>query len=178
MATRRSYVHNSMVKFSRAYRKLLVLCNFLKMLMVSDKTVHRAFRSRRTLWTKPIREIFHFHSLPKLYIGFKSSWRAVHIHTTFVFEQFYLPFWSTVMPSDTEIFDDIFIVVPRILQTLMQQRNLAEEESWRARFFRWMIDPEVKWNGEVTLNCKWSKQVDNHHGIVEEKKKKSCCQFW
>ena len=25
------------------------------------------------LWTIPIREIFHFHHLPKLYFGFKSS---------------------------------------------------------------------------------------------------------
>ena len=51
--------------------KMLVLCNFLKILMVSDKTIHRSFRSHATLLTKPIREIFHFHYLPKLYIGFK-----------------------------------------------------------------------------------------------------------
>ena len=39
--------------------------------MVSDKTIQTAFRTRITLQTKPIREIFHFHYLPKLYIGFK-----------------------------------------------------------------------------------------------------------
>ena len=50
---------------------MLVLCNFLKILMVSDKMLHKAFRTRTTLLTKPIREIFHFHYLPKLYIGFK-----------------------------------------------------------------------------------------------------------
>ena len=33
-----------------------------------------------------------------------------------------------------------------------------------------MIDPEVKWNGEVILNCKWSKQVNEDNGMVEEKK--------
>ena len=38
--------------------------------MVSDKKIHRAFRTYTTLQTKPIREIFHFHHLPKLYIGF------------------------------------------------------------------------------------------------------------
>ena len=29
--------------------KILVLCNFLKMLMVSDKTIHKAFRTHATL---------------------------------------------------------------------------------------------------------------------------------
>ena len=48
---------------------MLVLCNFLK-LMVSDKKIHRAFRTHTTLQTKPIRDIFNFHHLPKLYIGF------------------------------------------------------------------------------------------------------------
>ena len=53
---------------------MLVLCNFLRKLVVSDKKLHRAFRTRATLFfflTKFIREIFHFHHLPKLYIGFK-----------------------------------------------------------------------------------------------------------
>ena len=43
--------------------KMLVLCNFLKMLVVSDKTIHNAFRTRTTR-----REHFHFHHLPKLYM--------------------------------------------------------------------------------------------------------------
>ena len=43
---------------------MLVLCNFLKMLMVSDKIIHRAFRTHTTLLTKPIGENFHFHFLP------------------------------------------------------------------------------------------------------------------
>ena len=39
--------------------------------MVSDKTTHKAFRTRTTLIKqKPIREIVNFHYLPKLYIGF------------------------------------------------------------------------------------------------------------
>ena len=50
---------------------MLVLCNFLKVLMVSDEMIHRAFRTHATLQTKPIREIFYIHYLPKLYIGFK-----------------------------------------------------------------------------------------------------------
>ena len=37
--------------------------------MVSDKTIHKAFRTHTTI-NKPIREIFHFYCLPKLYIGF------------------------------------------------------------------------------------------------------------
>ena len=39
--------------------------------MVSDKTLPRAFSTHTILQTKPIREIFHFYYLPKLYIGFK-----------------------------------------------------------------------------------------------------------
>ena len=65
MTTRGSYVHNSYGKNFRGIPKILVLCNFLKILIVSDKMIHRAFRTRATL-----REIFHFHYLPKLYIGF------------------------------------------------------------------------------------------------------------
>ena len=45
---------------------MLVLCSYLRKLMVSDKKIHWAFRTRTT----PIRESFHFHHLPKLYIGF------------------------------------------------------------------------------------------------------------
>ena len=45
---------------------------FLKILMVSDKTNYKAFRIHKTHWTKPIREIFNFHYLANLYIGFKA----------------------------------------------------------------------------------------------------------
>ena len=58
MATRGSYVHNSMVEFSGGIPKKLVLSNFLKILMVSDKTLLRAFRIHATLSTKPITEFF------------------------------------------------------------------------------------------------------------------------
>ena len=37
--------------------------------MVSDKTIHKAFRTQ----TKCIREFFNFHYLPKLYFGFKKT---------------------------------------------------------------------------------------------------------
>ena len=49
---------------------MLVLCNFLIKLIVSAKKIHRDFRTHTTLYTKPIREIFYFHHLPKLFIGF------------------------------------------------------------------------------------------------------------
>ena len=66
-----------MVTFSGASRKhfcCCCCCNFLEILMVSDKMIHRAFRTPRNLYqTKPIWEIFHFHCLPKLYIGFNSK---------------------------------------------------------------------------------------------------------
>ena len=70
MDTRGSYVHNS--RIFGGIPKILVLCNFLRKLMVSDKKIHRALRTRTTQYTKPIREFFHFHHLPKLYIGFNA----------------------------------------------------------------------------------------------------------
>ena len=48
------------------------------MLMVSDKIIHKAFRTHATLWTKIIREIFSFHHLPKLYIGFKAPLKLLN----------------------------------------------------------------------------------------------------
>ena len=41
--------------------------------MVSEEKIHRAFRTHTTLWTKLIRENYHFHHLPKLYIGFNDN---------------------------------------------------------------------------------------------------------
>ena len=64
MGTTGSYVHNSMVKFSGGIPKMLVLCSFLKMLMVTDEMIHMAFRTHTTLYTKPIRENYNFHYLP------------------------------------------------------------------------------------------------------------------
>ena len=55
--------------------KMLILGNFLKMLMVSDRIIHIASRTRATLLTNPITEHFHFHYLPKLYIGFSIKWQ-------------------------------------------------------------------------------------------------------
>ena len=43
------YVHNSMGDFSGGIPNILVLCNFLRKLTVSDKKIHRAFRTHTTL---------------------------------------------------------------------------------------------------------------------------------
>ena len=45
MATRGSYVHISMGEFSGGIPIMLVLCNFLRKLMVSNKKIHRALRT-------------------------------------------------------------------------------------------------------------------------------------
>ena len=59
-------------KIFRGIPKVLVLCNFLKILMVSDKMIYKAFRTHNILWTKPIREFPYFHKYkPKLYIRFQ-----------------------------------------------------------------------------------------------------------
>ena len=74
---RESYVHKHMVKFSGHPENAIlggfrgVGCTFLKMLMVSDKMIHRASRIPITLQTKPIRDFFFFYYLPKLYFVFK-----------------------------------------------------------------------------------------------------------
>ena len=47
MATRGSYVHNSGKNF-RGIPKILVVCNFVIVLMDSDKTIHKPFRTRTT----------------------------------------------------------------------------------------------------------------------------------
>ena len=39
----------TLIEFFGGIPKMLVLCNFLRILMVSDKTIHRAFRTRTTL---------------------------------------------------------------------------------------------------------------------------------
>ena len=46
--TRGSCVHNSMLEF-RAHPQNVSLYNFLKKLMVSDKKIHRAFRTHTTV---------------------------------------------------------------------------------------------------------------------------------
>ena len=47
--------------------KILVLCSFLNILMLSDKMIHRVLTFHKTLFiTKPKRGKFHFHYLPKL----------------------------------------------------------------------------------------------------------------
>ena len=61
MATRGSYVHKPMVKFSEGIPKMLVLCNFFKILMVSDKMIHWAFRTHIPLYKQyPLEEFFIF----------------------------------------------------------------------------------------------------------------------
>ena len=56
--------------------KNFVFCKFLKILMVSDKTMHKAIRFYKTLCINKAKvqnpsEIFFLHFLPNLYIGFK-----------------------------------------------------------------------------------------------------------
>ena len=67
----------NMVKFLGASWKNLgvFFFNFLKILMVSDKMIHKAFRIHNT-----IRGILYFHYLPKLYIGFKGHPRPTYKH--------------------------------------------------------------------------------------------------
>ena len=68
-----SYVHNSYGNIFKGIPKMLVLCNFLKILMVWGKMIHRAFSSQLLIQLykqNPLQKFFIFHYLPKLYIGF------------------------------------------------------------------------------------------------------------
>ena len=49
MATRGSYVHISMGIILGGIPIMLVLCNFLRKFMVSNKKIHRALRTHKTL---------------------------------------------------------------------------------------------------------------------------------
>ena len=51
-------------------KNIFCCCNFLKILMVSDKTIHKAFRIHETISTKPVREFSLYLPKVKLYIGF------------------------------------------------------------------------------------------------------------
>ena len=62
------YVHDSMVRFFGGIPKMLVLCNFLEILTVSDKTMELIQLYKQN----PLEIFFNFHYLPKLYIGFKA----------------------------------------------------------------------------------------------------------
>ena len=71
---------NLWIQFSVHGTENFSFCKFLKILMVSEKTVNRAFRIHKTLLTKPIGEFFFsllsksffffFLYLPNLYFGF------------------------------------------------------------------------------------------------------------
>ena len=69
MITRGSYVHKPMVKFLGPQKTFPPPPPF-KILMVSDQTIHRAFKIHKTLSVKPIRVVVFCHYLPKLYFGF------------------------------------------------------------------------------------------------------------
>ena len=73
MITRGSYANKPMVNSSGGGGQKFVLCKFLKILMVSEKKIHKAFRVHETLQTKHIREILYFHYLPELYFSFKGE---------------------------------------------------------------------------------------------------------
>ena len=71
MSTRGSYVHKPMVNIFGASQNV-VLCNFLKILMVSDKIIYKAFRTHKTILKQnPFDNFYFLHYLPKLHVGFK-----------------------------------------------------------------------------------------------------------
>ena len=71
MATRGSFVHNSMVEF-RGHPKNVSFMQFSQRVDGFRQKDSQGLLELVQLYrTKPIRETFNFHHLPKLYIGFK-----------------------------------------------------------------------------------------------------------
>ena len=60
MTTRGSNVHKPIVKLLMGILKMLVLCNFLKVLMVLDIAIHKALELIKLYTQNPIREEFFF----------------------------------------------------------------------------------------------------------------------
>ena len=78
MATRGSYVHISMGEFSGASDNVSFMQFSTKIYGFEQKDSQGFEELIQLLWTIPIREIFHFHHLPKLYFGFNNV-RFLHV---------------------------------------------------------------------------------------------------
>ena len=59
LTTRESYVYKTYGKIREGTPKMIDFWKFLKIYIVSDKSIHMAFRFHKTLSIKPIRE-FNF----------------------------------------------------------------------------------------------------------------------
>ena len=53
--------------------KMFVFWKFLKILMVSDKSIHKAFRIHKTLYNNPLKKTFIFTIYQNYTFGFKPS---------------------------------------------------------------------------------------------------------
>ena len=72
MATRGSYVHISIWENSRGHPDNVSFMQFSTKIDGFEQKDSQGFENSHNSykWTIPIREIFHFHHLPKLYFGF------------------------------------------------------------------------------------------------------------
>ena len=74
-ATRRSYVHKPIVKFSGASPKCLLFANFSKYLWFKTKQFTGLLEFVKLYKQNSLKKLFLLHYLPKLYIGFKLKQR-------------------------------------------------------------------------------------------------------
>ena len=71
MATRGSYVQYLYGRIIGGIPIMLVLCNFLRKLMVSNKKIHRALENSYNSYEQyPLEKFFIFTIYAKLYFGF------------------------------------------------------------------------------------------------------------
>ena len=87
MATRGSYVHISMGIILGGIPIMLVLCNFLRKLIVSNKKIHRALRTRTTLMNNTHQRNFSFSPFTKTIMNGVSSktYQKFFFSSTFVY---------------------------------------------------------------------------------------------
>ena len=78
MATRGSYVHNSTVEFSGASRKYYAI--FSENWWFQTKRFTALLELVQLYKQNPLEKRFHFHHLPKLYIGIKNWWFLIIIN--------------------------------------------------------------------------------------------------
>ena len=80
MATRGSYVHNSMVEYSGESRKYLFYAIFSENWWFQTNRFTGLLELIQLYKQNPLETFFHFHHLPKLYMGFKH----MNIHMDYI----------------------------------------------------------------------------------------------
>ena len=86
MTTRESYVDKPMVKFS-GVPWIFFVCKFLKVLIISNKTIHMAFRIHNIVQVKLIRKRFYFTIYPNYALALSACFDLKYFTLKFLFKE-------------------------------------------------------------------------------------------